>query len=267
MGYQRYLTPSSKPFDPIELAKITERIVCRPGPKGQERKYTAFYATGVYGGIATGYTVGCCLRCYYCWVDFSRDFPEHYGHFYSPDEAFRNLRSAAHKFRVRKLRISGAEPTIGKEHLLKLLEFVEESEFPLFILETNGIIFGYDRDYVRRISRFTKAHVRVSLKAGTPEGFTQRTGAIPERFELPYKAIEHLLDCGASFHVAAMTDPRVMLGEERKALIEKLKAIDRSVAANLEEEVVDPYETTLARMVAYGIDVTDFFARNKPVYK
>jgi len=62
--YPRYVTPNFEPFDPVELARETEKIVTRYNEDGKcERKYTAFYATGVYGGIATGYTVGCCLRC------------------------------------------------------------------------------------------------------------------------------------------------------------------------------------------------------------
>jgi uncharacterized Fe-S cluster-containing radical SAM superfamily protein len=119
--YPRYITPGFEPFDPVQLARETEAIVC----KGDARKYTDFYATGVYGGIATGYTCGCCLRCVFCWVDRSRDFPERYGKFYSADEAFKTLTETAHRFNVRKLRISGAEPTLGKEHLLKLLQHVE----------------------------------------------------------------------------------------------------------------------------------------------
>lgn len=199
--YPRYVTPGFEPFDPVELAKETEKIVCR----GKDRKYTAVYATGVYGGIATGYTCGCCLRCVFCWVDLSRDFPEKFGEFYSPGATFNRLRKAAYKYGVSKLRISGAEPTLGKDHLLGLLEQVEESEFPLFILETNGILFGADRDYVKKISRFTKSHVRVSLKAGTPEAFTKKTGAKPEAFDIPFQAIRNLLDYNVNFHVAAMT--------------------------------------------------------------
>jgi uncharacterized Fe-S cluster-containing radical SAM superfamily protein len=65
------------------------------------RKYTDFYATGVYGGIATGYTVGCCLRCIFCWVDWSRDYPEKYGEFYTAEEAFTYLEATAHKFNFR----------------------------------------------------------------------------------------------------------------------------------------------------------------------
>jgi len=249
-AYQRFITPSSKPFNPVELAKETERIVC----KGNQRKYTDFYATGVYGGIATGYTVGCCLRCVFCWVDWSRDFPEKFGNFYSSEEAFKRLSAAAYKHQVQKLRISGAEPTLGKDHLLGLLEYVEKSEFKLFILETNGILFGVDKDYVQKITRFTKPHVRVSIKAGTPEAFTKKTGATPESFELPFKAIEYLLNFGASFHVAAMSaDPRIMPPEERLSLMKKLAETDPNLVFNLEEEVIDPYQTTLARLKYAGL--------------
>jgi uncharacterized Fe-S cluster-containing radical SAM superfamily protein len=251
--YPRYVTPNFKPFDPVELAKETERIVTRRGSHGLERKYEAFYATGVYGGIATGYSVGCCLRCVFCWVSWGRDFPERYGRFCSPEEAFNHLREAAHKYRVNKLRISGAEPTLGKEHLLALLEHVEQSEFPLFILETNGILFGTDKDYVRKLSRFTKPHIRVSLKAGTPEAFTRKTGAKPEAFDIPFQAIKNLLDYNVSFHVAAMSaDPRITTPEERESLIQKLIEIEPALLFNLEEEVVDGYDTTLARLKFAG---------------
>ena len=244
-NYPRCIRPGFESFDPVELAFETEKIVCR----GDSRKYTDFHTVGVYGGIATGYAAGCCLRCVFCWVNWSRDYPERYGQFYTPYEAFQRLRSAALKRGVNKLRVSGAEPTIGKDHLLALLELVEASEFGLFVLETNGILFGVDKDYVRAIARFKKPYVRVSLKAGTPEAFTRKTGAKPESFELPFCAIENLLDFGISFHVAAMSaDPRIVTPDERKSLIDSLARIDVRLALNLEEEVVDPYKTTLARL-------------------
>ena len=140
--YPRYLEPGFTPFDPLDLARETEKIVCR----GDCRKYTKFYCTGVYGGIATGYTCGCCLRCVFCWVDWSRDFPERHGTFRSPSEASDELSRVAHKAGVSQLRISGAEPTLGKNHLLGLLEKVENSPFRLFILETNGVLIGADHD-------------------------------------------------------------------------------------------------------------------------
>lgn len=252
-GYPRCITPDFEPFDPVTLVRETERLVTRSGPYGQERKYEAFYATGVYGGIATGYCTGCCLRCVFCWVSWSRDYPERFGQFYAPEQAFHRLEAAAQKSGVNKLRISGAEPTLGKDHLLRFLEYVEQSAFPLFILETNGILFGVDKDYVHKISRFTKPHVRVSLKAGTPEAFTKKTGAKPEAFDLPFQAIQHLLDYHVSFHVAAMSaDPRIMTPHERESLLLKLAEIDPRLLLNLEEEVMDAYNTTLARLKLAG---------------
>lgn len=248
-SYPRLLTKDFAPYDPVELARKTEEIVCR----GDARKYTDFYATGVYGGIATGYTVGCCLRCFYCWVDWSRDFPEKIGKFYSAKQSFENLKKAAHKFGVKKLRISGAEPTLGRKHLLSLLKLVENSEFGLFILETNGILFGADKTYVKEVSRFTKPHIRVSLKAGNPDGLEKRTGAKAESFELPYQAIRYLKNEEVSFHVAAMTDRRIMEPEERKSLLKKLSEIDTDLAIHLEEENIDPYDTTLERLKYAGV--------------
>jgi len=79
MSYPAYLRQGFKPFDPIELAKLTEAKVSQ----GFSRRYTDFYCVGAYGDISTAYTVGCCLRCIFCWVDFSRDFPDKYGDLYS----------------------------------------------------------------------------------------------------------------------------------------------------------------------------------------
>jgi len=254
--YPRYVTPDFEPFDPLKLVKETERIVTKRGTRGLERKYEDFYATGVYGGIATGYCIGCCFRCVFCWVSWARDFPEKFGQFHSPEEAFNRLRDATHKYKVNKLRISGAEPTLGKDHLLSLLEYVEKSEFPLFILETNGILFGVDKNYVKKIAKFTKPHIRISLKAGTPEDFAKKTGAKPEAFEIPFQAIRNLLDYHVSFHVASMSaDPRIMTMEERKNLMMKLAEIDPRLLLNLEEEVMDGYNTTLARLRFAGLEV------------
>jgi uncharacterized Fe-S cluster-containing radical SAM superfamily protein len=261
--YQRLLTPNFKPFDPLELARETEKIVSREGPEGLERKYTDFYSVPVYRGIATGYAAGCCLRCVYCWSNWSRDFPERFGRFYSPKEVAQSLFEAAEQGiaysnywrkaipKINKLRLSGCEPTLGKEHLLSLLEHIEKSNYP-FYLETNGILFGADRDYVKKLSRFSKfIYVRVSLKAATPEGFTQRTGAIGEYCELPFRALRYLLDEGIYARAAAMTDSKVMTKEERKVLIKKLSEIDpRYGKAELEEEVIDAYDTTINRLKA-----------------
>lgn len=265
MEYQRFLTPEFTPFDPIELAEKTEKIITKEGQEGLERKYVSFYSAPVYSGIATGYAVGCCLRCIYCWTNWSRDFPEKYGKFYSPKEAADRLINEAEKgitsrgwehyrhLKVNKLRVSGCEPTLGKEHLLKVLEHLSNYSYQ-FYLETNGILFGKDYDYVKRLAKYSDfIYVRVSFKAASPEGFTERTGAIGEHYELPFKALKNLLDVGIYARAAAMTDPKIMPEEERNILIKRLDDIDPSArySDTLEEEVIGSYDTTRKRLIAY----------------
>nr|MDO8135837.1 radical SAM protein [Candidatus Njordarchaeum guaymaensis] len=265
-NYQRFLAPGFEPFDPVELAKETERIVTRKGPEGLERKYAGIYSAPVYRGIATGYAVGCCLRCIYCWGNWSRDFPDIFGEFYSPKRVAERLFIVAEAgitspgwerfkgLRVEKLRLSGCEPTLAKDHLIPVLREVMESKYPLFILETNGILIGSDRAYAKQLAEFKKKlYVRVSFKAATPEGFTRRTGAIGKFYELPFKALKYLLNESIDAKAAAMTDERIMPVEERITLIGMLNDIDPSANyyVTLEEEEVDNYDTTIARLKAY----------------
>ena len=47
-------------------------------------------------------------------------------------------------------------------------------------------------------------------------------------------------------------DPRIVTPEERENLIQKLAEIDPSLLSSLEEEVMDGYKTTLARLKLAG---------------
>jgi uncharacterized Fe-S cluster-containing radical SAM superfamily protein len=251
--YPRYLEKEFTPFDPLELARRTEALVC----DGDRRKYTKFSCQGFYGGIATGYTCGCCLRCVFCWVSWSRDFPERYGTFTSSERAFQKLSLAARKKGYRQVRISGAEATLGKAHLMGLLERVERSSYRVFIVETNGILLGADPDYARELARFSKVHARIALKAGTPEKYTLRTGALPDSFDWPFIGIENLLKNGVSLHVAAMSaDSRLVSDDERKRLYGRLRSIHPALLNHLEEEEVHPYHNALARLRHAGIDLS-----------
>lgn len=239
------LTPESEPFDPISLAHQTEKIVSRK----ESRKYTEFYCTGVYGGISTGYAVGCCLKCAFCWVNWSRDFPSQMGQFFTPQQVFDKLLRNARKNGVQKLRISGCEPTLCSEHLLAVLDLINETNF-LFILETNGILIGEYPEYAEKLKKYKNIHIRVSIKAGTTEGFEKRTGAKGEFYDLPFKAIKNLIQVGAAFHVAAMTDSRLMALEEREMLLSELDRI--GYRDYIEEERCDPYDTSITRLKKAG---------------
>jgi uncharacterized Fe-S cluster-containing radical SAM superfamily protein len=231
-----------KMFDPIELSKKTEEIVCR----NDQRAFYRFRGDKFYGGIATADCVGCCLRCVFCWSWNVINKPERVGKFYSPEEVTRNLISIAEKHGFNKLRISGNEPTIGKNHLLKVLEMIPENF--LFILETNGILLGYDESYTKYLSKFRNLHVRVSLKGSNEEEFSKLTGSEPEGFELQLKALENLEKFRVSYHPAVID-----LVRDSENLNERLKEINPDLTNSLEIEPLIRYPAVIARLRKAGV--------------
>lgn len=246
-GSRKLLNPSLPTvtvYDPLQLAGEVEKVVV----DGEKRRYYRLPRPGDwYGGIATGDCCGCCLKCVFCWSGAPRDQPS-LGRFYSPQEVFRELQACAKRFQYNKLRVSGNEPTIGRKHLLRLLELVEGSPYT-FILETNGMLL--DRSYARDLSGFKNLHVRVSLKGTGPQEFSRLTGARPEAFELALQALKNLLDQGVACHAAVMLSfsPR----EGLVALKKRLEEVDPSLPRSLEEEYVFLYPHVEERLKKAGI--------------
>jgi uncharacterized Fe-S cluster-containing radical SAM superfamily protein len=203
-------------FDPIAKAEEVARIVTR----GDERKYYRFRPARFYGGIATADCVGCCLRCLFCWSWQEVVRPESVGDFFSPEEVARRLGSIARKRRFQRVRISGNEPTIAREHLIKVMQLLPGRL--AFILETNGILIGQDRTYAEDLARFPNLAVRVSIKATDEEDFSALTGAAPSGFGLQLKALEHLSEAGVNCHPAVMVSfsPREKVEALRRRLAE-----------------------------------------------
>ncbi|RLF22976.1 MAG: molybdenum cofactor biosynthesis protein MoaA [Thermoprotei archaeon] len=254
MPIPRALTPNMPRFDPVKLAHEVERIVCRDIQGEPARKYLRSRIARFYKKCVTLDVIGCNLRCFFCWASPAREYPEEYGKFKLPISVLREAESLARRHKVRRVRLSGGEPTIGKDHLLRLLELVEDSRYiDQIILETNGILIGAEPEYARNLSRYSKLIVRVSIKAGEPKAFSRRTGAIEEAFELPLIAIERLLDSGVHVYVALMTDPRIVDVDERKKMFEMLAAIDPSLPKEVEEECIEPYPLCIRRMQLAGI--------------
>ena len=200
-------------YDPIELSKKTEELVV----KNNLKKYYRFRPTGFYGGIATADTVGCNLRCKFCWSGSSVWNSKNTGEFYLPEDVATTLQTIAEKKNYKQLRISGGEPTIGKTHLLNLLENIKPNY--LFILETNGILLGHDKKYVNDLSSFENLHIRVCFKGADHEEFSLLTGA-ENGFEYQIKALEHLKEKQMSFNIALVTNNFEKKNHFLKRLIE-----------------------------------------------
>ena len=181
-------------YDPIALAAATEKVVVR----GNQRKYVQLgRRLRFYGGSISATEVGCNLRCKFCFSDKPVWKPGRVGKFYSPQAVFDGLDRAARKYNTKIISASASEGTLGKQHLLELLELVDQSDYT-YVLETNGMILGADQQYVRDLKRFKNLHVRVSMKGCCPEEFHKLTGAQSSAYELPFKALEALIAAGIS---------------------------------------------------------------------
>ncbi|ABL78977.1 radical SAM protein [Thermofilum pendens] len=234
-------------YDPILLAEAVRRMVAR----GSERRYYRFRGGRWYGGIATADCVGCNLRCVFCWGWRVRDRPSGAGRFYSPEEVYERLASIAGRRGYRLVRISGNEPTIAWDHLLRVIELLEADGRFRFVLETNGILIGADKSKARDLSKFSSVHVRVSLKGASEEEFHLLTGARREFYRLQLEALRNLLDEGVPAHPAVMlsfSEPRAV--DELKA---RLAEIDRSLVEEFEEEYVFLYPHVVEQLRRAGL--------------
>jgi len=224
-------------YDPIEIGKKVASAVVKK-QNGEERKYYRFRGGRWYGGIATADCVGCNLRCKFCWSWKIRDNYWKIGNFYTASQVAFTLDNIAVRRGYRLVRISGGEPTLSRNHLLKVIEKIEQSGL-YFILETNGILIGLDRTYAKELSEYSNIHVRVSLKGTNPREFSMLTGAKPEYFDYQIKALENLLDYGVSCNPAVMLSFSPSHNIEN--LIERLGSIDRRLIDEFEPEYVFLY--------------------------
>jgi len=232
-------------LNPIEIAEQTEKIVS----KNLERKYYRFRSAKFYGGIATADCIGCNLSCIFCWSFKYNANPEKFGKFYSPQFVAKRLIAIAKKNNFRQCRISGGEPLINFQHLLKVLEHVSKTGLKL-ILETNGILIGYHENYAKQLSNYKDLiSVRVSFKGTTPEEFSKLTGAGQEFFELQIQALKNLFNADIPCH------PAVMISFSKPESIEKLR--DRLETINprfydIEEESLLLYGNVKERLNEAG---------------
>jgi uncharacterized Fe-S cluster-containing radical SAM superfamily protein len=158
------------------------------------------------------------------------------------------------------LRISGGEPTIGKAHLLQLLDLLKDKGFS-FILETNGILIGYDENYARDLAKYDFVHARVSLKGCRKQEFSMLTGANSEGFELQLSSLGKLTDAGVKCHASVMVS--FSSEESLGNLKQELKQIDPDLAEQVEIEELILYPHVVQRIQKYGLRNVSGYEPNK----
>ena len=229
-------------YDPIALTRAAERVVVR----GNKRKYARLARPlRFYGGITSAQEVGCNLRCKFCFSDKPVRRPHSTGRFYSPQQGFDALTKEADKHGHKLISASASEGTLGREHLFELLDLVDQSKY-VFVLETNGITLGYDREFALSLARFNNLHVRVSIKGANKKEYNNLTGASSDSYELPFKALEYLIDAGVSCNACVM----ISFSSEKaiESVKEKLRGAWPGLLKSLELENITLFPKVAERL-------------------
>ncbi len=242
----------SSGYDPIARALKVGELVCRMEGGVESRFYYRFRADRWYGGIATGDVIGCNLSCVFCWSWRFKDNPK-LGKLYKPLDVVGRIVSIARSRGFRRVRLSGGEPTICRDHLLEVARLLEGYDLE-FIVETNGLLLGYDKGYAKELSKFNNVVIRVSFKGVSREEFHRLTGANPDFYELQFKALENLVEAGLEPGIRVY--PAAMIGFSNddgiRVFVEKLISID-SRFADVDWEYVILYPHVRERLEKFKI--------------
>ena len=246
-------------YDPIALAVATEKVVIA----GNRRKYANLARPlRFYGGTSSATEVGCNLRCKFCFSDRPVRKPGTTGKFYTPQQVFDALDVSAKKHGHKLISASASEGTLGRQHLFELLELVDQSEY-VYVLETNGMTLS-DAEFAQQLVRFSNLHVRVSIKGTNPEEYARLTGAIPSSYELPYRALKHLIDAGVSCNACLSLSFSTESGlDQAKA---RLAAVHPGLLISLEEEYITLFPKVAKRLREEGLRPTAVRHRGQIVH-
>jgi uncharacterized Fe-S cluster-containing radical SAM superfamily protein len=228
------------PFDPLDRARETEKLVMRNGM----RKYYRFRTSRHYGGIVTADAVGCCFLCAYCWNERRNLCPGEYGTYFSPEQVVEKLRAIGERKGIRLFRVSGAEPVLGDRSFHHLLEVLRAGRF---ILETNGLVLGHQPGLIDFLVQ-RDVSVRVSIKGWNPETFEKITGARGEFFSLPILALVRLEEAGIEAWPAVMGD---LFGRDG---VEELTRVlrEKGVPGRIEIEYLERYPFVVENLKRRG---------------
>jgi len=114
-----------------------------------------------------------------------------------------------------------------------------------FVLETNGLLFGYHPPFAAALSGFKRLQVRVSLKGWDEQSFERISGAQRMFFELPLRGLRSLLRNRVVAWPAIMYETFGPQGIER--ISRKLKEYQIR-AEELEVEYLEAYPFVLENL-------------------
>jgi uncharacterized Fe-S cluster-containing radical SAM superfamily protein len=236
------------PFNPILRSQEIEKLVMA----GDERRYYRFRYAKFYNGIITADASGCNLLCAYCW-NYKKNYTIESceDKFYSSDAVAEKIIKLMEKHKTDRYRISGCEAILGSEsvkHLAKIIKLVGDG----CIVETNGIILGYQPELLQRIPK--SARIRLTIKADGPKAFELITGARASFFKYQIEAIRALNDSERPYTIALM-----------KQFVDMLKLGEQIDNAGF--ELNDNFSVDVEGLLYYPQNIASMKSRGfKPIY-
>jgi uncharacterized Fe-S cluster-containing radical SAM superfamily protein len=117
--------------------------------------------------------LGCNLNCGYCWVPDERRI----GHgcqveayaYQPPEDTYALLKGMAIMHHIKQVRISGCEPLINEEHLLKVIKWSVADKYQ-YVLDTNGTLLT--EKFLDKLEPYKRnIYMYFGLKGATSEHF------------------------------------------------------------------------------------------------
>ena len=105
---------------------------------------------------------------------------------------------------------------------------------------------GNDHQFAKELSRFKNLHVRISIKGATKEEYNKLTGAMSSSYDLPYKALEYLIEekvsCNACLSISFSSSENIKKAEKR------LSDIRPGILKSLEKEHITLFPKVYQRL-------------------
>ena len=105
--------------------------------------------------------------------------------------------------------------------------------------------------FAKELSQFKNLHVRVSIKGCSYDEYSMLTNARPESYDIPYKAIENLINnkvsCNACLSISFSDPKEIKMAEKR------LYDIKPGILKSLEKEYITMFPKVQKRLNRYNL--------------
>jgi len=105
--------------------------------------------------------------------------------------------------------------------------------------------------FAKSLTKYKNLHVRVSIKGCNPEEFHLLTGARSSAYELPFRALQHLIEAGVSCN--ACVSISFSDAEGIKSVEKKLESIHPGILRSLELERIKLFPKVRKRLASEGL--------------